>query len=76
MKLNSYRGKTCIIKRLFGFKRACSKKDKKRNNVINKWREKYIAGKRNVIYAKQALGDQWNGMVSCMSHKCCTVRGR
>ena len=21
-------------------------------------------------------GDQWHGMASCKSHKCCTVRGR
>ena len=24
----------------------------------------------------EALGDQWHDMVSCKSHKCCTVRGR
>ena len=24
----------------------------------------------------EALGDQWHRMVSCKSHKCCTVRGR
>ena len=24
----------------------------------------------------EALGDQWHGMVSCKSHKCCTVMSR
>ena len=24
----------------------------------------------------EALGDQWHGMLSCKSHKCCTVRDR
>ena len=24
----------------------------------------------------EALGDQWCGMASCKSHKCCTVSGR
>ena len=32
--------------------------------------------KLRILFGWEALGDQWHGIASYKSHKCCTVRGR
>ena len=64
-----------VIHCYYSREHAAKLKKKEMISLTNE-EKKHIVGKKYVIYAKQALGGQWNGMVSCNSHKCCTVRGR